>query len=74
MLPFKTGALITGTLLGLTGMRIGSSLLVSGAMMVVLLGFLLRFVPDPRDHDSEPGDGAEPRAPRTSDSGPANSP
>jgi hypothetical protein len=73
-LAFKTGALITGILLGLAGMRVGSSVLVSVAIAVVLLGFLLRFVPDPATRNTEPGDATETPGPRTTDSGPANPP
>lgn len=49
-LPVKRATLIVGGVLGLVGMRVHSSLLVSAAIGVVLVGFLLRFVPQ---HDSE---------------------
>ncbi len=44
-LPAKVATLLVGGLLGLAGMRAGNPLLVSGAIVVVLVGFLLRFLP-----------------------------
>jgi hypothetical protein len=46
-LPAKLALLTVGGVLGLVGMRINSSLLVSIAIAVVLVGFLLRFVRQP---------------------------
>lgn len=43
-LPAKLASLVVGGVLGLVGMRINNSLLVSIAIAVVLVGFLLRFV------------------------------
>jgi len=45
----KLATLILGGVLGLVGMRVGNSLLVSVAIGVVLVGFLLRFLPKPTD-------------------------
>lgn len=55
-LPVKLAALVGGGILGLVGMRIESTLLVSIAIAVVLVGFLLRFVrqPGPGEDLKEP--------------------
>lgn len=53
-------------------MRLGSSLLVSGAIVIVLAGFLLRFVPDPNARGPEPEETAEAPGPRGTDPGAAN--
>ncbi len=58
-LPLKTAALVGGIVLGLAGMRFGSSLLVTVAIGVVLAGFLLRFVREPKSRDPEGGDTTE---------------
>lgn len=44
-LPIKLATLIGGGVLGLVGMRVGNSLLISLAIGVVLVGFFLRFLP-----------------------------
>lgn len=44
-LPFKLAALLIGCLLGLVGMAISRPLVVDLAIGVVLVGFLLRFLP-----------------------------
>jgi hypothetical protein len=41
----RLATLIVGGVLGLVGMRFDNSLLVSGAIGVVLVGFLIRFLP-----------------------------
>jgi multisubunit Na+/H+ antiporter MnhF subunit len=58
-LPVKLASLIVGGILGLVGMRINSSLLVSIAIAVVLVGFLLRFVRQP----GAQGDARDPLSP-----------
>ncbi|MBI4342220.1 MAG: hypothetical protein HY599_02500 [Candidatus Omnitrophica bacterium] len=54
-LVVKLATLIVGGVLGLVGMRAGNSWLVGIAIGVVLVGFLLRFLPQ-REHSesSEP--------------------
>ncbi len=59
LLPVKLATLILGGVLGLVGMRLGNPLLVSVAIGVVLVGFFLRFVPQPGS-DADAGD-REPR-------------
>lgn len=58
-LAVKLATLILGGVLGLVGMRAGNALLVSVAIGVVLVGFLLRFVRHPDAEadakDREPG-------------------
>lgn len=54
-LPAKLATLIVGGVLGLVGMRVGNSLLVSIAIGVVLVGFLLRFVRGPGDRGPQTG-------------------
>ena len=44
LLPVKLATLVVGVVLGLAGMRTGSSLLVSLAIGVVLVGVFLRFL------------------------------
>jgi multisubunit Na+/H+ antiporter MnhF subunit len=46
----KLGCLVLGGVLGLVDMRRGGALLVDVAIVIVLAGFALRFVPD-RAHD-----------------------
>lgn len=58
-LPIKLATLLVGGVLGLVGMRLNNSLLVTVAIGVVLVGFLLRFV---RRADS-PGDAKDPISP-----------
>lgn len=47
----KVATLIVGGVLGLVGMRAGNSVLVGVAIVVVLVGFLLRFLPAHRPPD-----------------------
>ncbi len=49
LLPVKMATLLVGGVLGLIGMSAGNARLVNVAIVVVLLGFLLRFLPQPRD-------------------------
>jgi hypothetical protein len=55
--PAKVVLLVVGGLVGAVGMTTGNAVLVNGAIVAVLVGFLLRFLPqarDPEQLDSAP--------------------
>jgi len=57
LVRIKLATFIVGAVLGLVGMRFNNSLLVTVAIGVVLVGFLLRFSPKARsdaDHNDPP--------------------
>ncbi len=54
LLPAKVVTLLIGGVLAAVGMSAGNSTLVNVAIAVVLVGFLLRFWPHPRDPADQP--------------------
>jgi len=58
LLPLKIATLLVGGVLGLAGMRAGNSLLVGLAIVVVVIGFLLRFLPH-RDPEADAKDSSD---------------
>jgi hypothetical protein len=64
-LPLRLAALLAGGVLGLMGMRQDNALVVDAAIVVVLAGFLLRFLPDKVSGAAEQIPDSEAPAPNT---------